>query len=299
LLAVRMGPVLIALALVMLSFILWKIFPRKGKDLRNKTCLITGGANGIGRQMAIYFAQEGCNIVLWDIVQENLDKVSKEIKDLGVKVYAYKCDVTDRNSVFKTADQVRKDAGQVHILVNNAGVVSGKKFWELKPESIEKVMNVNIMGVMWVTRAFLTDFMQSREGHLVTIASTAAFAGVPLLADYAASKWAAMGFHESLRWELKLEGYTNIHTTVVCPLFISTGMFSGVKGTALMPLLTPESVARKVVHAVKTNKEELIIPNIARITFLLRFLPVPWREYFGVVGGVAGFMNSFKGDRKV
>merc|ERR1711862_761731 len=110
--------------------------------------------------------------------------------------------------------------------------------------------NVNIMAHMWMGKKFLPPMIEANHGHIVTISSASSTTGVPGLADYCASKWAATGFDEAIRMELKQDGVTVVKTTCVCPYYINTGMFDGVK-SPFIPILKPEYVVSQIMNAVK------------------------------------------------
>ena len=141
-----------------------------------------------------------------------------------------------RERVYAVAEETRAAAGGVDVLINNAGVVSGRSLLDIPDEKIEATFAVNTLSLFWVTKAVLPDMLRRGEGHIVTIASASGLIGVAKLSDYAASKWAAVGFDESLRAELR-QTAPGVRTTVVCPCYIDTGMFRGVKSR--FPLLLP------------------------------------------------------------
>src|SRR5581483_8701264 len=206
---------------------------------RGKSVLITGAASGIGRLMAQKMAREGARLVLWDIDRDGLDAFRTELSAAGYPVRSYVCNLTDRRAIAATAAQTLRD-GSVDVLVNNAGVVSGKPLLEESDEEILRTFDVNTLALFWTTRAFLPAMLARDSGHVVTIASAAR------LVDYCASKHAAVGFDESLRLELKRHA-KHIQTTVVCPFYISTGMFAGVKTRLprLLPIMDPDDVAER------------------------------------------------------
>ncbi|UCD77579.1 MAG: SDR family NAD(P)-dependent oxidoreductase, partial [Desulfobacterales bacterium] len=120
-----------------------------------KNVLITGGASGIGRRMAEKIAGKGGTVIIWDIDQKKLSHVESELKKPGCNLFTYICDVSDRKKVYFTAEQVKKDIGKVDILINNAGIVSGKPLLECTDEQIEKTFQVNSLAFIWTIRAFL------------------------------------------------------------------------------------------------------------------------------------------------
>ena len=135
------------------------------------------------------------------------------------------------------------------IVINNAGVVSGRAFCELDDGQIELTMAVNAMAPMWVTKAFLPAMMERDSGHIVTVTSATGLLGAPRLVDYCASKHASIGFMEALRVELKRLG-SSVCTTTICPGIIDTGMFDG--ATSPFPLL-------RMLDPVRTCREALLM----------------------------------------
>ncbi|NXJ65908.1 RDHE2 dehydrogenase, partial [Rostratula benghalensis] len=196
---------------------------------------------------------------------------------------------------------VKKEVGDVSILINNAGIVTGKRFMDSPDSVVEKSMEVNIMAHFWTYKAFLPAMMASNHGHLVSIASAAGLIGVNRLADYCASKFAAVGFAESVDFEMKVMGKTGIKTTIVCPYLINTGMFDGCKSkwTRLLPILEPEYVAEKIMTAVRRDQEILILPRIVYFfIFLKHILPVKLTVLFSEYFGNFHVMDTFKGQGK-
>jgi all-trans-retinol dehydrogenase (NAD+) len=267
------------------------------KNLFNQRVLITGGGSGIGRQMALNFAKEGSRIVLWDINEEAVSRVAEEIEPAGVDVWKYVCNVADRETVYQTAEQVKKDVGNVDVLVNNAGVVTGKPFLQCSDDDIIKTMDVNIMAHFWTVRSFLPEMIQANHGHLVTIASAGGWIGVNSLADYCASKFAAVGFDESIRMELRKKGLRGVKTTLVSPYYINTGMFKGVKSKyeLILPILDEHFVARRIVRAVKNDCAVLKMPPIVYLLPLLRLLPVKLFDLLADILGISSTMDEFIG----
>ena len=267
--------------------------------LKYKNVLITGGAGGIGHLVAEGMAEAGATVVLWDLDKDKLKKAAKSIKDKGGRVYTYVCDVTDRKAVYRKIEKVKRDCGNVDILINNAGVVSGKPFWELTDEDIQTTMDVNMMAMFWTVKAVLPDMIEANSGHIVTISSAAGIIGATKLTDYNASKFAAFGFDESLRMEFK-KNKMNIRTTIVCPYFINTGMFKGVKSRFnwLLPILEEKEVAKKIVKAIKSNRPRLIMPGLVYASWIMRYLPVSVFDWISAFLGVSTAMDQFEGRKK-
>lgn len=263
-----------------------------------KNVLITGSASGIGRLMAQKIAARGANVILWDINLPGLEALSNQIEKWGYKAPAYyQCDLSDREAINDNAQRVLAEQGGVDILINNAGVVSGKPLVELTDEAIERTFSINTLSLFRTTRAFLPGMIARNSGHIVTIASAGGLIGVPKMTDYSASKFAAVGFDDSLRVELKRFGYKDIRTTVVCPFYINTGMFKGVKTRFpwLLPIMEPEDAVNKIVNAIEKNKPRLIMPPFALVTYPGRILPLSLFDRIADFVGINNSMDDFTG----
>lgn len=265
--------------------------------LPGRVVLVTGAAGGIGRRMALNAAQRGATVVAWDIDGNRLDVLVKEIDDIAPgRGHSYVVDVTDAALVSKTAQQVESEVGPVDVLILNAGVINGKVLEELTEQEIRKTFDVNVLGLYWATKAFLPTMKQRRSGHIVTIASAAGLLGVVRQVDYSATKHAAVGFAESLRVELHRYA-PDLRTTLVCPYYINTGMFDGVKSKVgwLLPILEEQDVADKVISAVERDKPELFMPwSVATLPFL-RGLPSKFFDRAMDFLGVHASMDEFHG----
>ena len=263
-----------------------------------KNVLITGSASGIGRLMAHKIAARGGNVILWDIDRPGLEALSDQLERWGYRAAAYhQCDLSDREEIEDTARQVLAEQGDVDILINNAGIVSGKPLLELSDDAIRRTFDINTLALFRTTRCFLPGMIGKGSGHIVTIASAGGLIGVPRMTDYSASKFAAVGFDESLRVELKRMGHRDIRTTVVCPYFINTGMFRGVKTRFpfLLPIMEPDDVARQIVGAIEKNKARLIMPPFVLSLFPTRLLPPALFDQVVTFFGINHTMDEFKG----
>lgn len=266
-------------------------------EIAGSHVLVTGGASGIGRLMAMRLAALGARVSLWDIHRENLERVKAEVGAAGREpAHGFYCDVSKRENVYAVAAETMAAAGPVDVLINNAGIVSGRSLLEIPDEKIEATFAINSLSLFWTAKAFLPQMIARRRGHLVTIASASALIGVPRLADYAASKWAAMGFDESLRAELRRTAPA-LRTTVVCPFYIDTGMFRGVKSRfpRLLPILDENEVAARIVSAIQHDRRRLMMPPLVGLIPLLRLLPVDLFDRAASFLGVNASMDEFKG----
>jgi len=265
-------------------------------DFTGKNVLITGAASGIGRLMATKIAALGGHLILWDVNQGALETFGEELKKQNYSVSTYVCDLSDKDAIYAAAEAVRQAHKVVDIMINNAGIVSGRPLLEESDADIIRTFAVNTLALFWTTRAFLPDMLKRNSGHIVTVASAAGLVGTPRLIDYCSSKFAAVGYDDALRVELKRQR-SNVTTTVICPYFINTGMFQGAKTRFpwLMPILEPEYVADRIIGAIRTNRQRIIMPRFVFLTYLVRLLP-PFL-FDAVMGflGVNKSMDEFTG----
>ncbi|MEY2694219.1 MAG: hypothetical protein RL142_567 [Actinomycetota bacterium] len=260
--------------------------------LNGSRLLVTGGASGLGRQLALQSAAKGAHVIIWDLNKDAATKVATEIKKAGGSAESHQIDITDREAVNRLAAKV----GAVNILVNNAGVVSGDWFLDLDPASIERTYRVNVLALYWVTAAFLPAMVQNNNGCVTTISSASGMLGVAKLSDYAASKFAAFGMMESLRAELRAKG-SSVNTLTVCPHYIGTGMFDGVrtKFPWLLPILEEAKVAAKILRSVEKGKAMLVIPRFVHVIPIVRALPIRAFDRITDFFGVNQTMDDFRG----
>jgi len=235
--------------------------------------LITGAGSGLGRRMAMEAALRGAEVIVWDLSTDGAEAVRDEIIAAGGKAQAFTVNVADQQAVADAAVQV----GRVDVVINNAGIVTGAKLLEATEAQIRRTFEVNTLALYWVTRAFLGGMIERESGAVVTIASAAGLVGVARQTDYSASKFAAFGFTESLRNELRTDGHS-VGTLVVCPYYIDTGMFDGVgtKFPRLLPILKEATVATRVIDSIEHGRQQLIMPRLARV--------MPVTRVFGVRG---------------
>lgn len=276
--------------------------------IKGTNVLITGGASGIGRIMGRICLEKGAsNLIVWDINQANIDKTEAELSDVkpaeaGVskgQIHSYIVNVSDPQAIKSAYEKVKSEVGEVDILVNCAGIVRGNNTFDKQTvQDIDLTMDINANAPMYVALAVLPDMLRRDRGHICNIASAAGMLGVPKLSVYCASKWAVIGWTESMRVELK-QARSHVRVTSVAPYFINTGMFDGVN-SKVFPILDPEKTAVKIIRAVEAGKSFRGIPfayHFIRIwqgllpNFLFDFI-------FGKVFGVYSVMDHFTGRRK-
>ena len=267
--------------------------------IKGSNVLITGGASGIGKIMGRMALEKGArNLIIWDINIAAIEAVKQEFKELG-NVYGYRVDVSSNDTVVNTYKRVLEDCGEVDILINCAGIVtSNKTFDQMSADEITRTININTIAPMFVAHAMLPDMLRRNRGHICTITSAGGMLSNPKMSVYAASKWGATGWSDSVRIELQ-EMKSKVRITTVAPYYINTGMFDGVK-SPIIPILKPEYVSRKVLRAIEKNKNFAGIPfGFHFIRFWQAFLPTRVFDFFfGKVFGIYHAMDQFTGRTK-
>ncbi|CAF4548982.1 unnamed protein product [Rotaria sp. Silwood1] len=271
------------------------------KDLSSEIVLITGAASGLGKGIAQRLAHLGCTLVLWDIDEVNNARVAEDLNTAtnSNRIYAMKCDLTNKENIYECAKKVQGTIGHVTMIINNAGVVSGKQLINCSDESIQRTFDVNVIAHFWILKAFLPSMLDNNYGHIVTIASAAGLSGISGLVDYCSSKFAAVGLHEALTHELYGLKKHGIKTTVVCPSFINTGMFEGATSHDLAPMLDQEKACDAIVKGIRQNKHVLIMPKSFAISFNLNcFIPKAAELEIHDMIGLHKLMDTFIGRQK-
>ena len=191
-------------------------------ELTGKTAIITGASRGIGKAIAMKFAQQGANIAFLQIFDnENAAQTEKELSELGVKVKGYECDVSDFNAAKTVIEEIIREFGEVHILVNNAGIIRDGLMLSMKEEDFDKVINVNLKGTFNMTKGVYQHFMKKRRGRIINIASVVGINGNAGQSNYASAKAGIIGMTKSVAKELASRGVT---VNAIAPGFIATDM---------------------------------------------------------------------------
>jgi 3-oxoacyl-[acyl-carrier protein] reductase len=226
-------------------------------DLKNKNALITGAGKGIGKAVAIALAKEGVNIILVARTQSDIDEVAREIKAFGVKTLALTADVSDINSVNSTIEKALNQFETIDILINNAGIAAFGKFLELEVAAWERIIQVNLMGTYYVTRAILPNMIERQTGDIINISSTAGLAGNALTSAYSASKFAVLGLTDSLMQEVRKH---NIRVTALTPSTVATDMAKELNLTDGNPekVMQSEDIAELIIAQLKLNRRVFI-----------------------------------------
>jgi short-subunit dehydrogenase len=265
-------------------------------QIQGKIALITGGASGIGKLMGIELLRKGLNIlVIWDFNEILLKATVAEFENEGYKVFSFIINVMDTGSVITTAQKVKEEIGTIDILINNAGIIVGKYFLDHTHEDIDRTMGVNSAALMHITKEFLPAMVNMKEGHIVNIASAAGIVSNPKMSVYVASKFAVVGWSDSLLLEMRNAG-TNVQVTTVTPFYISTGMFEGVK-SSVVPIVKPEIAVKKIIKGLEKNSRYVRMPGIIYWVPLFKGI-LPAFLFDIIVGkwfGMYRSMDEFKG----
>lgn len=185
--------------------------------------IITGGAGGIGSALARRFGRAGAHIALLDLKEDALATAAEALRDAGVTVDTYSCDVTDRDQCYASIEKAAHDMGGIDTLINNAGITHISRFADTDPSVYERVMGVNFFGSLYCTKAALPHLVESR-GRIAVLSSIAGFAPLLGRTGYCASKYALHGLFETLRAELQDEG---VSVTMACPIFTESNLHEG------------------------------------------------------------------------
>lgn len=218
---------------------------------------MTGAGKGIGRAIAVALAKEGVHVGLLARTGSQLNEVADEVKALGVKAAVVTADVADINAVNSAAAQVKQELGAVDILINNAGTGTFGKFMELEPAEWEKIIQVNLLGVYYTTRAVLPDMIERSTGDIINISSTAGQRGAAVTSAYSASKFAVMGLTESLMQEVRKH---NIRVSALTPSTVVTELAqsNNLIGGDPERVMHPEDLAEFIIGQLKLNRRVFI-----------------------------------------
>ena len=265
------------------------------KNFKNKVAAITGAGSGIGQQLAVLLAKQGCHLSLSDVYEQGLAQTAELVKQSYVRVTTQKLDVADRDAMKEWAADTVQNHGSVNMIFNNAGVALGSTVEGASYEELEWIVNINFWGVVYGTKEFLPLIKKSGEGHVINISSLFGLTAQPTQSAYNATKFAVRGFTESLRQELDMENCgvsalcvhpggirTNIANAAKMNDSIrSLGMHPEKSAESFNKLLRcpPEEAARQIIEAVQKDKRRLLIGNDAKaIDLMQRILPTGYQR---------------------
>lgn len=265
------------------------------KNFKNKVAAITGAGSGIGQQLAILLAKDGCHLSLSDVNEQGLAETVRLVESTGVRVTTKKVNVAQVEEVRAWAQETVQNHGSVNLIFNNAGVALGATVEGMTYEELDWIMSINFWGVVYGTKEFLPLIKKTGEGHIINISSLFGLTAQPTQSAYNATKFAVRGFTESLRQELDLEN-SGVSALCVHPGGIRTNianaarMSDSIKSLGMNPeksaktfnkLLRcpPEEAARQILQAVLKDKRRLLIGNDAKsIDLMQRILPTGYQK---------------------
>lgn len=278
------------------------------KTFNNKVAAVTGAGSGIGQQLALLLAQQGCHLSLSDINEQGLAKTVELLKDSNVRVTTQKLDVSDREAMRAWAEETVQNHGSVNMIFNNAGVALGSTVEGASYDELEWIVGINFWGVVYGTKEFLPLIKQTGDGHIINISSLFGLTAQPTQSAYNATKFAVRGFTESLRQELDIEN-CGVSALCVHPGGIRTniandarmndslrslGMNPEKSARAFNKLLRipPEEAARQILAAVQKDKRRVLIGNDAKsLDLIQRILPTGYQK---VTAMATSFSKRFK-----
>ena len=258
--------------------------------IQGNTVLITGACSGIGKIMARRSLEKGASqVVIWDINEAAIAATVEELSPLG-KVCGFRADISDPDSVEAAYQATKAAAGEVDILINNAGIITNNlTFAEQTDRDITRTIDINTKGAMYVALRYIKDMKARGRGHICNVTSSAGMLALPKMALYTASKWASIGWSESVRIELTREK-SPVKITTIAPYFINTGMFNGIR--SFFKIQEPETL-----RAIEIDKWYKGIPFSEHFIRLMQGI-FPQRLFDFVFGDVCGLytvMNHFTG----
>ncbi|WP_426061133.1 3-ketoacyl-ACP reductase [Hymenobacter sp. B1770] len=227
------------------------------ESLQGKIALVTGAGKGIGRAVALALAQEGVHVGLLARTASDLESLAAEIATHGVKTASAVADIADRTAVDAAIAQIQQELGDIDILINNAGIGTFAKFLEMEPEQWEYIIQVNLLGTYYVTRAVLPGMISRQTGDIINISSTSGQRAAAGTSAYSASKFAVLGLTESLMQEVRKH---NIRVSALTPSTVATPLALDNKLTDGNPekVMQPEDLAEFMVAQLKLNRRIFI-----------------------------------------
>lgn len=270
------------------------------KNFKNKVAAITGAGSGIGQQLALLLARQGCHLALSDVNQQGLAKTLELLKDTAVRVTIQQVNVAELKQVQGWARQVEQDHGSVNMIFNNAGVALASTVEGASYDELEWIVGINFWGVVYGTKEFLPLIKKTGDGHIINISSLFGLTAQPTQSAYNATKFAVRGFTESLRQELDMQN-CGVSALCVHPGGIRTNIANTAKmNNSLLSLginpeksarnfnrllrCPPEEAARQILEAVQKDKRRLLIGNDAKaIDLVQRVLPAGYQQVMALV----------------
>ncbi|WP_042196498.1 3-ketoacyl-ACP reductase [Paenibacillus camerounensis] len=223
------------------------------QSLQGKTAIVTGAARGIGKATAIALAKEGVNVGLLARTESLLKELAAEIETYGVKAAYAAADISSKEQVDTAVEAIKNELGAADILINNAGIATFGTLLEMDPEEWKGMIDVNLMGTYYVTRAVLPQLIGKNAGDIINISSTNGLNGAATSSAYSASKFAMIGLTESLAQEVRRN---NIRVSALTPSTIATDLaldLNLIKENNDAKFVQPEDIAEFIIDQLKLN----------------------------------------------
>ncbi|CAH2989119.1 unnamed protein product [Chilo suppressalis] len=255
------------------------LIPPAMKSLHGETVLITGAGNGLGRELALQFAELGATVICWDSDARRNNSVIDEIRSKDGDCFGYTVDITAREQVASLAARMRRQLTDVSMVISNAGALTCAPFNHLRPDAIARIIEVNLLAHFWLIQAFLPSMIERRQGHIIAINSSAGLMPCPEMIPYCAAKFGLKGLMDSITEELRLDTWTkNIHTTSVYLATVSTGLYPppSHRFTAWYSEITAKEAARIIIEGVRKNHKNISIPSFMKMLIAINNL-MPYR----------------------
>ena len=260
---------------------------------------VPGERDNSAAHIAMALEKGAACLIIWDINPQNIAATVSELSKKG-KVKGYIVDVSRNEIVVEGYEKVVSECGEVDILINCAGIVtSNKTFDQQTADEMIRTMNINTIAPMIVSMQFLPEMIARNSGHICNISSAGGLISNPRMSIYAASKWAVIGWSDSVRIELE-QMKSKVKVTTIAPYYIKTGMFDGVK-SPIVPLMKPEYAARKTISAIEKDKRIKVLTKLIPVPYhFVRFMQgilptVVFDWFFGEVFGIYHSMDKFTG----
>jgi len=243
--------------------------------MKDKVVIITGATSGIGKACAEVFGKAGAKVVFTGRNSERLERVGGRLTSLGIEHTGYIMDVSDENENKRVIEETIDKYGRIDVLINNAGISMRALFDESNLDVFRKVMDINFYGTVYATK-YALPHIKSSKGSIVGVSSINGHRGTPGRTAYSASKYAMEGFFEALRTEVMNQG---VHVMVVSPGFTGTnirnaalnkdGQSQGESPRDEGKMMTPEAVARKILHGLKRKKRDMVLTTQGKLVVIL------------------------------
>ncbi len=268
-----------------------------------KVCVVTGAGSGIGRELALGLARRGAKLALSDVNEAGLAETAAQARALGAEVHTARVDVSDRDAMEAYSSAVVGEFGVVHQVYNNAGIAHSSTVLESEYADYERVLGINLWGVIHGTKAFLPHIVASGDGHVINVSSLNGYLAQPEMSHYCTSKFAVRGFTETLRAEMVAGGH-RVGVTVVHPGGIKTAIADNAlehARTTGMPVtaeheernriynekllkMPASEAAETIVKGVEAGKPRVLVGNDAKLVdAIVRLLPARHQPLFAAV----------------